>query len=187
MRWETERAAPVRLTMKTAELVAPALLLVEDNEDDVFIFRRAYRQAGIPNPLHIVGDGEEACAYLFGRGEFADRERHPQPRLVLLDLKLPRKSGLEVLQCIRAEPALADLCVVVLTSSAEERDVLRAYALHAQAYLVKPPSVRTMRELATIAAGKREGGDGRWSVRIAGDLFADGSIELERPWAGDGA
>ncbi len=153
----------------------PPLLLVEDNEDDVFIFRRAYRQAGISNPLRVVGDGEEACAYLFGRGEFADGVRHPRPSLVLLDLKLPRKSGLEVLQCIREAPELADLCIVILTSSAEERDVLRAYELKAQAYLVKPPAVRTLQELARFAGRPQRGVEDEGPVAIVGDLFGDGS------------
>ena len=118
--------------------MSDTILLVEDNGDDVLLIRRAFRQAGAAAALRVVGDGDAAVAYLQGSGAFADRTAHPLPRLVLLDLKLPRRSGLEVLQWLRAEPALRTLLVVVLTSSGERADVDRAYALGANSYLVKP-------------------------------------------------
>ncbi|AEG94212.1 response regulator [Ramlibacter tataouinensis] len=117
---------------------APAILLVEDNPDDVLLIRRAFRRSGITTPLSVVGDGDAAVAYLAGEGPYADRSLHPLPRLVLLDLKLPCRSGLEVLAWIRGRPAFSGLVVVVLTSSSESRDLERAYALGVNSFLVKP-------------------------------------------------
>lgn len=115
-----------------------AILLVEDDTNDVFLMQRACRKVELPNPLVVVGDGDEAVDYLSGAGRYADRAAHPLPVLVLLDLKLPRKSGLEVLDWLRRQPALKRLPVVVLTSSKEPGDVNRAYDLGANSYLVKP-------------------------------------------------
>jgi CheY-like chemotaxis protein len=114
------------------------ILLVEDNEDDILFVRRAFRHAKLSNPLHVAEDGDAAVAYLAGEGEFADRARHPLPTLILLDLKLPRRSGLEVLQWLRAQPGLGRTPVVMLTSSRQGADVNRAYDLGANGYLVKP-------------------------------------------------
>ena len=125
-----------------------ALLLVEDNEDDVFLMRRALKQAEIHNPLYVVADGEQAVDYLAGNGEFNDREQYPFPALVFLDLKLPFKSGHDVLAWIRHEAELVELVVVVLTSSDETSDIDRAYKLGANSYLVKPPSLIQLRDLA---------------------------------------
>src|SRR4051812_28005161 len=95
------------------------ILLVEDNEDDVFLMTRALKAAGIANPLQIVEDGQQAIDYLKGAGRFADRNTYPMPAIVFLDLKLPIMMGLEVLEWIRGEPGLSDIVVVVLTSSNE--------------------------------------------------------------------
>lgn len=114
------------------------VLLVEDDEDDAFLICRAFRHAGLPNPVSHVEDGDEAVAYLSGEGEHADRARSPLPGLILLDLKLPRRSGLEVLAWIRAQPGIGRTPVVVLTSSRERSDVDRAFELGASGYLVKP-------------------------------------------------
>ena len=94
-----------------------SLLLVEDNEHDVFLMKRALKQAEIHNPLYVVGDGEQAIDYLSGNGEFSDRESYPFPALVFLDLKLPLKSGHDVLAWIRHEAGMSELVVVVLKSS----------------------------------------------------------------------
>ncbi len=153
------------------EIDGQTLLLVEDNEDDVFIFKRAYRQAQVGHPLQVVNDGEEAYDYLTGGGGFADRAKHPLPFLVLLDLKLPFKSGLEVLEAIRATPELERLCVVVLTSSAEERDIARARELGAQAYLVKPPTAAILQEILSAVRARLAGQPGL--PRVAGDFFAE--------------
>ena len=114
------------------------ILLAEDREDEVLLIRRAFREANFVNPLHVVPDGEEAIAYLEGKGKYANREEYPLPALLLLDLKMPRKDGLEVLDWIRHHPQLSALRVVVLTSSDHIQDVNRAYQLGANSFLVKP-------------------------------------------------
>ena len=91
------------------------ILLVEDEENDVFFLKHAFEEVGVLNPLRVAQDGQEALDYLSGRGEYADRERFPLPCLILLDLKLPRVMGFEVLQWIREQPALKTLIVVVLS------------------------------------------------------------------------
>jgi CheY-like chemotaxis protein len=118
----------------------PAVLLAEDSENDVLMFRRAARRAKFSQPLHVVTTGEEVVAYLNGDGEFSDRARYPLPGLVLLDLKMPRMDGFEVLEWVRRQPQFAALQVVVLSSSDEIRDINRAYQLGANSFLVKPLS-----------------------------------------------
>jgi CheY-like chemotaxis protein len=115
-----------------------SILLAEDNENDITMFRRAVRNARFTNPLAIVHDGDEVIAYLNGDGKYADRRRHPLPGLLLLDLKMPRKNGFEVLQWLREQRQFASLQVVVLSSSDEIRDINRAYELGANSFLVKP-------------------------------------------------
>jgi len=114
------------------------VLLVEDDPNDIVLTRRAFRKTELPEPIAIVEDGEQAVAYLGATGEFADRRAHPLPDLVLLDLKLPRMTGLEVLAWLRQQPSLQRLPVIVLTSSREISDVNRAYELGANSYLGKP-------------------------------------------------
>lgn len=122
------------------------ILLIEDNEDDVFLMRRALRDAKVEIPVQVAGDGQEALDYLQGVGKFGDRGAHPVPSLVFLDLKLPYVHGFEVLGWIRGESAMKNLPVVVLTSSSEERDRQRAEELGAKGYLVKPPTADMIRE-----------------------------------------
>lgn len=114
------------------------ILLVEDNPDDVLLIQRAFKKANLVNPVVVVGDGEKAIEYLSGSGAYAERSRFPLPVLILLDLKLPRKSGHEVLGWVKQHAALKRIPVVVLTSSTETVDVNRAYDLGANSYLVKP-------------------------------------------------
>ena len=114
------------------------ILLAEDREDDILLIRKAFREAYIGNPLHVVKDGEEAISYLAGDGKYGNREEFPLPDLMLLDLKMPRVDGFEVLTWIRQQPSLAALRVVVLTSSDALRDVNRAYKLGANSFMVKP-------------------------------------------------
>lgn len=116
------------------------VLLVEDDPDDVFFLRDAFKKTGMPDALRVVRDGEEAVAYLLGLAAYADRSLHPLPALVLLDLKLPRKSGLEVLEWRRGRPELMRVPVIVLTSSQSEDDMVKAYEFGANSYLVKPIS-----------------------------------------------
>ena len=123
------------------------ILLVEDNEDDRFFMKQAQQKAGIQNPMHIVHDGQQALDYLKGAGEYGDRQKYPLPFLVLLDLKLPLVSGLEVLEWIRSQPALETIIIVFLTSSREDRDIDRAYRLRANSYLVKPATAAKLEEM----------------------------------------
>lgn len=122
-------------------------LLVEDEPGDVFLMRRALSKAKIASQLQVVTDGRMAVDYLSGSGKFSDRAQYPLPSLILLDLKIPYVHGFEVLRWIKAQPELSGVLVVVLTSSTEERDVQRAYALGACSFLVKPPTAQMLQEL----------------------------------------
>ena len=124
-----------------------SILLVEDNPDDVLFLTRAARHAEISTGFHVASDGQEAIDYLSGAGKFSDKTKYPMPSLVLLDLKLPCKSGLEVLKWIRENQSLKPLPVIMLTTSAENSDVERSYRMGANAYLVKPAN---MNELTAI-------------------------------------
>jgi CheY-like chemotaxis protein len=125
------------------------VLYVEDEENDVFLMKRAFAKAGVTNSLEIVTDGAAAIRRLSGVGEFADHERFSTPCLLLLDLNLPRRSGLEVVEWVRAQPRLKALPVVLLTSSNQERDIKSAHALGANGYLVKPASSEKLIEVVT--------------------------------------
>jgi len=124
----------------------PTILLVEDNDDDVFFMRRAVTRSGIDCSLQIVRDGQQAIDYLKGEGQYADRSKYPLPTLVFLDLKLPYIHGFEVLEWIRKQPSLKNLCTLILTSSPEERDRQRAVQLNAKAFYVKPPTPEIITE-----------------------------------------
>ena len=124
------------------------ILLVEDDTGSVFFFQHVAEKIGMTNPLHVATDGQEALNYLEGIGEFADRHKFPLPGLVLLDLKLPRASGFDVLRRIRASANLRKLIVIMLTASASDNDVQEAYALGANAYLVKPLQLEHLEAIA---------------------------------------
>lgn len=125
----------------------PVILQVEDTDEDVFLLRYAFRRAGIAHPVRVVTDGQQAIDYLEGSGRFADRTEFPLPALVLLDLKLPLRTGLEVLAWIRAQPAVRTLIVIILSSSINEGDVRRAYELGANAFLVKPSDANALADI----------------------------------------
>jgi CheY-like chemotaxis protein len=124
------------------------ILLVEDDENDVFLMKAAFEQAGLVNPVHVASDGQEAIEYLGGVGEYADRRKFPVPYLVLLDLKLPHASGAEVLSWLRARAEFDSTVVIVLTSSGSPEDVARAYHLRANAFVIKPSGLSQLRALA---------------------------------------
>lgn len=126
------------------------ILLAEDNETDVLLVRRSLRQAGVAASMEIVPDGDHAIAYLAGRPPYADRTRYPLPVLLLLDLKMPRRSGFDVLDWLRNESGLRRLPTVVFTNSSEVSDVNRAFDLGANSYLVKPVNAASLSDVLRL-------------------------------------
>ena len=114
------------------------ILLVEDNRDHAELTIRALRKSNVANEVKTVYDGEEALNYMFGRGAYAGRDVHDLPAVILLDLKLPKVDGMDVLKQVRADERTKLVPVVILTSSREERDVINGYRLGANAYVQKP-------------------------------------------------
>ena len=123
------------------------ILHVEDDPNDVLLVQRAFKKSNITAAVHAVTDGDQAVGYLSGKGDYADRTANPMPHLVLLDLKMPRKSGLEVLAWIRSQNELKLLVVVVFTSSRHDEDVNKDYELGANSYLVKPVGFDSLKEV----------------------------------------
>src|SRR5215210_2821652 len=123
------------------------VVVVEDDADYAFFIGQAFRNKGFANLAMICGDGEQAVAYLDGRGEFADREAFPFPDVLFTDLKMPRMNGFDLLKWIQAHPECALLPTVVLSSSADPKDVDRAYELGANAFLVKPDRLKTLENI----------------------------------------
>ncbi|GFG97475.1 response regulator [Mycobacterium timonense] len=121
--------------MTTPEGRAIDILLVEDDPGDELITREAFEHNKLKNRLHVAHDGEEGLDYLYRRGEFADA---PRPDLILLDLNLPKYDGRQLLEKVKSDPDLAQIPVVVLTTSSAEEDILKSYKLHANAYVTKP-------------------------------------------------
>jgi two-component system, chemotaxis family, response regulator Rcp1 len=111
------------------------ILLIEDNPGDVDLTKEALQDAKVRNHLHVVDDGAKAVDFLHKRGEYA---AVPRPDIILLDLNLPKKDGRQVLEEIKADPQLAEIPVVILTTSQAEEDILRSYQLHANCYITKP-------------------------------------------------
>jgi len=123
------------------------VLLVEDDLNDIFLVKRAFRTARIPNPLQVVTDGEEAISYLRGEGKYADRETFPLPRLIVMDIKMPRRSGFDVLEWVKGDGRLRRIPIVIVSSSNNIPDINRAYELGANAYMVKPMDYRAVEHL----------------------------------------
>jgi len=123
------------------------ILLVEDNPSDVFLIQRAFSKATPVTTIQVVKDGGQAVDYLAGNGPYIDREFYPLPVLMILDLKLPRKSGFEVLEWLQQQPMLNRLPVVVLSSSDQPGDINRAYDLGVNSYLVKPLALHALLDI----------------------------------------
>lgn len=124
----------------------PLVLLAEDNPNDELLTIRALRKENIANHIVVVRDGQEALDFLFGAGSYTGRDLSVLPQVLLLDLKLPKVSGLEVLARVRADPRLANLPVVILTSSAMDRDMVEGYRLGANSYVQKPVSAEQFKQ-----------------------------------------
>lgn len=120
------------------ELQAVEILLVEDNPRDAELTIRALKRKNLANNLYHVEDGVEALDFLFGRGKYSSRDMNEPPKVVLLDLKLPRINGLEVLSALKADERTRTIPIVIITSSAEDPDVKKAYELGANSYVIKP-------------------------------------------------
>ena len=129
------------------------ILYVEDDADQSFLLRDAFRMAGVRHPLRIVADGQQAIAYLAGEGADGHGAENPAPCLVLMDLHLPGVSGLQVLEWIRAQASLTTLPVIIFSSSAEPGDVARAYRLRANSFIVKPTDLTKLLEFARLLKG----------------------------------
>jgi CheY-like chemotaxis protein len=125
------------------------VLLVEDDLNDIFLVKRAFKIAQIPTPLQVVTDGMEAIAYLKGDGKYSDRRAHPLPHLMVMDIKMPRKSGFDVLEWVKENPRrpLRRIPIVIVSSSDNPDDINRAYELGANAYMVKPVNFRAVEHL----------------------------------------
>ena len=122
-------------------------LLAEDSQNDVFLMQQAFKKAGLPNPIQVVSDGQEAISYLKGEGRYSDRAQYPLPMAVLLDLKMARMNGFEVLEWVRKQPNLKRVVVIILTASNRSSDADRAYDLGANFYLTKPGKFEDLVEM----------------------------------------
>jgi CheY-like chemotaxis protein len=128
----------------------PAILIAEDDPNDVFFVERALRKAGINNPVKWVHDGEEALAYLRGTDKYKNRQQFPFPGVIITDIKMPRLDGFEILKWLKRHPECGVIPTVVLSASAEEKDVVKAYQIGANCYLQKPGTAAGMTELMKL-------------------------------------
>lgn len=127
------------------------ILVVEDDANDTFLLKRAFEKNGIDLPVHVCTDGEDAMQYLQGKGRYSDRVKFPFPRVVITDLKMPKASGFDLLEWLLKHPECSLIPRIVLSASAEEKDVTRAYQLGANCYFQKPRSFDELCELVKIA------------------------------------
>ncbi|HEX3799303.1 MAG TPA: response regulator [Verrucomicrobiae bacterium] len=126
------------------------ILLIEDNDDDAAVFRYALKRAGIPNPLFVATDGQAAIQYLEGSHGYEDRLKYPFPSVIFTDIKMPRKTGFDVLEWLRAHPTCSVIPIIVLSGSSLSEDIKRAYEMGANAYLVKPSDAEVMQKMLKI-------------------------------------
>jgi len=159
------------------EIVVPSLLVVEDEPNDIALILRGMEKAGVLTHVQVVRDGAAALDYLLGKEQYFDRSRHPLPALMTLDLKLPKKSGLEVLEWIRKDDRFGNLPIIILTSSRETRDVARATKLGVLSYHVKPMDLRETTELVKSIAEQ-------WKTLVKSTRLAAPESQGDRPAAG---
>jgi CheY-like chemotaxis protein len=123
------------------------VLLVENDLNDIFLVKRAFKMASLQTPLQIVTDGQEAIHYLRGEGKYSDRQAHPLPKLIVMDIKMPRLTGFEVLEWIKHDGLLRRIPVIIVSSSESPDDINHAYELGANAYMIKPMNYRQVEHL----------------------------------------
>jgi CheY-like chemotaxis protein len=124
------------------------VLLVEDDLNDIFLVKRAFKMARLSDPLQVVTDGQEAINYLMGQGKYADRQSYPLPKLIVMDIKMPRLTGFEVLEWVKGDGGLLRrIPIVIVSSSDNPTDINRAYELGANAYMVKPVNFKAVEHL----------------------------------------
>lgn len=124
------------------------VLLVEDDLNDIFLVKRAFKLAQVKNPLQVATDGQEAIMYLRGEGKYADRDTFPLPKLIVMDIKMPLRSGFEVLEWVKGNTGpLKRIPIVIVSSSEDPADINRAYELGANAYMVKPVDYKAVEHL----------------------------------------
>ena len=124
------------------------VLLVEDDLNDIFLVKRAFKMAHLPDPLQVVTDGQEAINYLKGDGKYADRQGYPLPKLIVMDIKMPRRTGFEVLEWVKGDGRpLRRIPIVIVSSSDNPDDINRAYELGANAYMIKPVNFKAVEHL----------------------------------------
>jgi CheY-like chemotaxis protein len=126
------------------------MLLFEDDDNDAFLLQRALKKANINNPVRRVTDGQEGIDYLSGVGQYADRSKFPFPRVVLLDLKMPRKGGMEVLEWMKSHPEFKVIPTIIFTASKEQQDVAMSYGLGANCFVTKPSKFEDLEYLMHI-------------------------------------
>jgi CheY-like chemotaxis protein len=143
------RVAPqkTRANVPTQMNLGPVLLIVDDSENDLLLMRRAFKKAEFDVRYETVTGGEQAIAYLCGEGEFDDREKHPIPTVLLLDLNMPGMSGFEVLRWVRGHHSYHRMCVIILSASMRKEDVETSFDLGANAFLVKPADLLELIDL----------------------------------------
>ena len=127
------------------------ILIAEDDPNDVMLLELAIRKNGITNPVKVVRDGEEAIEYLEGKGQYKDRERFPFPSVIISDVKMPRRNGLEVVEWVRRHPTCSIIPIVMLSGSRIQNDVLSAYRLGANSYFTKPSTLHELSELLKLS------------------------------------
>jgi CheY-like chemotaxis protein len=127
------------------------VLIAEDNEDDALFLGRAFRKIGLKNPVQILTDGGEVMKYLKAEGKYADRQKHPFPGVLFLDIKMPRVSGFQVLEWLREHPECRVIPTMIFSSSSQPQDVTRAYQIGANAYFVKPNTLEELQEMLQYA------------------------------------
>jgi CheY-like chemotaxis protein len=134
-------------------MIDQCILQIDDDPDDVFLLKSVFLQAGISNPIQLATDSESAISYLTQAASQGDKNRHPMPCLIMLDIKLQHKTGLEVLAWIRQQPSLKRLVVIMFSSSALPEDIDRAYDLGANSFIEKPVNYEQSLELARLLKG----------------------------------